>query len=214
MGRDWSAFLFGRIFKNRALLKDPFAVFSAPWFADKLGCQVAITIRHPAAFASSLKRLNWSFDFNNLLSQPDLMHDWLEPFREDMEKALLSQDIIQQASLLWRMIYQVVTTYHRERPQFQLVRHEDLSIDPLGRFHTLYTNLGLPFTPRVQKVIMKSSRPANPKELSGRAIHTVHLDSLANLNNWKRRLDGEEIRQVRRLTGDVAAHYYPDGDWE
>jgi hypothetical protein len=57
MGRDGSIFLRGRVFHQRALLKDPFAVFSAPWFAQRLGSQVVISVRHPAAFVSSLVRL-------------------------------------------------------------------------------------------------------------------------------------------------------------
>ncbi|MGW8250221.1 MAG: sulfotransferase, partial [Anaerolineales bacterium] len=40
MGRDWSTFLSGRLGRKRPLLKDPFAVFSAPWFAERLGFQV------------------------------------------------------------------------------------------------------------------------------------------------------------------------------
>src|SRR5512147_569268 len=58
MGRDFTLFY-------RALVKDPFAVFSTPWFAKKLNCKVVITVRHPAAFAGSLQRLDWSFDFND-----------------------------------------------------------------------------------------------------------------------------------------------------
>ena len=36
MFRDWNIFTQGRLFKRQPLLKDPFAVFSAPWFAERL----------------------------------------------------------------------------------------------------------------------------------------------------------------------------------
>ena len=215
MGRDSAIFLRGWLFKQRPLLKDPFAVFSAPWFARQLNCQVVITIRHPAAFASSLKRLNWPFDFNDLLAQPLLMQDWLEPFREDMEKMVLApQDIIAQSSLLWRIIYQVVADYRKQHPQFIVVRHEDLSLDSLGSYRTLYTELGLPFTPAVENAILTSSSSDNPKEGSKRSIYTVRLDSQANLHNWKRRLTPEEIRRVRQLTEEIACQYYPELSWD
>ena len=81
MGRDYMIFFNGRLRGQRALIKDPFAVFSTPWFAKKLNCKVVITIRHPAGFASSLKRLNWPFDFHDLLAQPALMRDYLEQDR-------------------------------------------------------------------------------------------------------------------------------------
>jgi hypothetical protein len=214
MGRDASIFLSGKIVRRRPLLKDPFALFSATWFASRFDCQVVITVRHPAAFASSFKRLNWTFDFNDLLEQPRLMEDWLEPFRDDMHEAIQNpRDVIGQACLLWRMIYWVVLQYQRNLPHLLLVRHEDLSLDPIQGFSKLYEDLGLPFTSRVQQDIIKSSSSDNPRELSNRA-HAVRLDSQANLNNWKHRLTQEEIHRVRQLTGEVAAQYYPDEDWE
>ncbi len=131
MLRDWNIFTRGRLLNRQPLIKDPFAIFSAPWFAERLGCRVVITLRHPAAFASSLKRLKWNFDFSDLLAQPLLMKSLLEPFRAEMEAIQSTpQDIIGQASLLWRIIYRVVAQYQHEHPEFILVRHEDLSIDP------------------------------------------------------------------------------------
>jgi len=213
MVRDGSIFLAGRIGRRRPLLKDPFAVFSTPWFASKFDCQVVITVRHPAAFVSSLKRLNWVFDFTDLLEQPLLMEDCLAPFEDEMQKALQNpQDVIGQASLLWRMIYWVVAHYHQNLTQSRIVRHEDLSLNPIQGFSKLYQDLGLTFTSHVQEDILKSSSSDNPQELSNRA-HAVRLDSQANLQNWKHRLTPEEVERVRQLTGEVAAHYYPDEDW-
>lgn len=215
MIRDWSIFLRGRLLNQQPLLKDPFAVFSAPWFAERLNCRVVITLRHPAAFASSLKRLKWSFDFSHLLAQPILMAELLEPFQKEMAQTLTaSQDIIGQASLLWRMVYKVVARYQQAYPAFILIRHEDLSLDPQAGFCKLYAQLGLPFTPQVQAAILHSSSVENPRELSKQSVHAVHLDSRANLDNWKRRLQPEEIDRIRRLTHDLADHFYPDFDWE
>lgn len=220
MGRDLGIFLRGWLRRQRPLIKDPFAVFSAPWFAGRLGCQVVITVRHPAAFASSLKRLNWPFDFSHLLEQPLLMRDWLEPYREEMLRLLPPQgeasanDVIAQAGLLWRLVYQAVAQYRQQFPQFLIVRHEDLSLDPLGGFRQLYQALGLAFTPQVQETILASSSSENPQELSNRSVHAVRLDSRASLHNWKRRLTGEEITRVRSLTEETAALFYPEIDWE
>lgn len=215
LGRDAGIFLRGWMRRQRPLLKDPFAIFSAPWFASRLGCRVVITVRHPAAFASSLKRLDWPFDFTHLLAQPLLMRDELEPFRDIMQQFVQSPpDVIEQASLLWRLVYRAVARYCRQFPQFQVVRHEDFSLDPVSGFEQLYTSLGLEFTPGVQQTILGSSSSDNPQELSSRAVHSVRLDSRANLHNWKRRLTGEEIARVRRLTEDTAALFYPEIDWE
>jgi hypothetical protein len=215
MGRDVGIFLNGWLRRQRPLFKDPFAVFSAPWFASRLGCRVVVTVRHPAAFASSLKRLNWPFDFTHLLAQPLLMRDELESDREAMQQLAASPpDVIQQASLLWRLVYQAVARYCERFPYFQVVRHEDLSLEPVAGFQRLYTALGLEFTPRIEQSILASSGSENPAELSSRSVHSVRLDSQANLTNWKRRLTGPEIARVRRLTEETAFIFYPEITWE
>lgn len=214
MGRDWSIFLKGRLKSQRPLLKDPFAVFSAGWFARRLGCQVIITIRHPAAFASSLKRLEWPFDFNDLLAQPLLMQDWLEPYRQEMQ-ALQGkpEEVIAQGALLWRMVYQAVDRLRQELPQIQVVRHEDLSMDPVEGYRRLYAAAGLHFSPAVEQAIRRSSSAENPKEGSRRTVHSTRLDSRANLSNWKHRLEPQEAERIRALTADIAALYYPELEW-
>lgn len=215
MGRDWSSFAHARLRHQRPLLKDPFAVFSIPWFSQRLGCQVIVLVRHPAAFASSLKRLDWSFDFQDLLAQRLLMRDWLEPFRGEMEAMLKTpDDVIDQSNLLWRMIYHVVAAYREMDPDLQWVRHEDLSLDPLGGYGCIYTNLGLEFTPQAQQVVLESSSAANPGELPIQTVHATRVDSRANIDNWRHRLSAGEIDRIRQQTSDVAALYYSEGDWE
>lgn len=215
MFRDLSWFANGYLRGARPLLKDPFAIFSAPWFARQLGCQVVIAVRHPLAFISSLKRLGWDFDFGDLLNQPLLMRDHLEPFRSEIEAMLnYPDDVIGQGSLLWRMVYSVVGGFRVSHPEFRVVQHEDLSRDPEGGFRDLYASLGLAFTPKVQQALENSSQSGNPGELSTRKVHAVKLDSQANLSNWKKRLTEDEIIRIRSLTAGVAAHFYPEESWK
>lgn len=212
MLRDGGVFLRGRLLHQRPLIKDPFAVFSVPWFVERLGFQVVVTVRHPAAFVSSLKRLNWPFQLEDLLAQPLLMHHWLQPFRSEME-AFAPDDTLGRAALLWKMIYHVVSLYRQQTPQIVLVRHEDLSVDPIQGFRALYEALGLSFTRSVEGAIMDLTRSENPKEVSLNSVHSVKLDSRANLYHWKRRLSLEEIARVKEITAEVAAQYYPDTAW-
>lgn len=212
MGRDLSIFAAGALRGQRALLKDPFAVFSTPWFEKKLNCQVVITVRHPAAFASSLKRLNWPFDFSDLLNQPMLMRDHLQADRAGMS-SIGPDDIIGQSALLWRMIYRFVHSTRSLFPHFHIVRHEDLSLDPVEGYKTLYQSLDLTFDDRVKDTILNSSSSENPAELSRKKVHSVKLDSRANVDNWKKRLSAEEIIRIRRMTEGVSDLFYSDAEW-
>lgn len=212
MGRDLLVFMNGKLRGQRPLLKDPFAVFSTPWFAQQLNCKVVITIRHPGGFASSLKRLNWPFDFDDLLNQPMLMRDHLEADREEM-RAIQKDDIVGQSALLWRMIYRSVHATRSLFPDFKIVRHEDLSLDPVAGYASLYETLGLTFDEKVRDTILNSSSSENPTELSKKKVHSVKLDSRANMDNWKKRLTPEEITRIRKLTEDVSHLFYSDNEW-
>lgn len=214
MARDWSTFTLGQFRGQRALLKDPFAVFSASWFVKALGCKLVIVVRHPAAFTSSLMRLAWPFDFDDLLKQPLLMRDHLEPYRDQMKKILdHPEDIVAQCALLWNMIYRFVGELQMNCPEIIVIRHEDLSKEPGASFRNLYAALGLPFTPHVERAIRESSAAGNPKELSPRKVHSIRVNSRAHLKSWQRRVSQAEIEKLRELTGEVAAQFYRDEDW-
>lgn len=213
MGRDFRIFFNGSMHGQRALIKDPFAVFSTPWFAKRLNCQVVITARHPGGFVGSLKRLGWNFDFDNFLNQPLFMRDHLESDRAAME-SMPKDDIIGQAALLWKIIYRFVHSTKEAFPQFQVVRHEDLSLDPIGGYQALYKDLGLGFTGHVKDIIQNSSSSENPTKLAKNKTHSVKLDSRANLDNWKKILSPEEISRVRKLTEGVSESFYSDEEWK
>ena len=173
MGRDFNTFFIGNMRNQRVLLKDPFAVFSIEWFSQKLDCDVVITIRHPAAFANSLKRLNWSFDFRDLLNQPSLMHNYLDQDRAEME-SIQSDDIIGQSALLWRIIYRFVHSALKLYPDFKVARHEDFSLDPVASYESLYDSLCLTFNDKVRNTILNSSSSENPTELSKGKTYSVN----------------------------------------
>lgn len=212
MGRDFRIFFNGNTHGQRVLIKDPFALFSSAWFAEKLNSQVVITVRHPAGFASSLKRLGWNFDFNNLLNQPLLMRDYLEQDKEMMQ-AIAKDDVIAQGALLWKLIYRFVHLTSNLFPHFNIVRHEDLSLNPIAGFEKLYQNLNLDFTEQVKSQILNSSSSENPSKLSKSKTHSVNLDSKANLDNWKKILSPEEITKIRKITEDTSHHFYNDDEW-
>jgi hypothetical protein len=208
----WLSFVRSR--GLRPLVKEPHAVFSAEWFLDRLGSEVVVTVRHPAAVVSSWKRLEWSFDFANLLEQPTLMRDWLEPFRAEMQEALSpGNDLVDRVALLWRVIYSVVEQYRQRSPHVHIVRHEDLSRDPLQHYASLYKALGLSFTSRAAAAVAASSASDNPKETRADSPYETRIDSRANLDNWKKRLTAKEVGRIRRATETPASAYYSEAEW-
>ena len=134
---------------RRALLDDPYAVFAAPWLARRVGCQVVVTVRDPVATVSSWRRLGWTPRLAELLAQPALVRDRLARFVPDLEAALAADGDggVGPASLLWRVIYGTVAGYRHELPGLEVVRHEDLSADPVPAFRSSTAGSACPSGP-------------------------------------------------------------------
>jgi hypothetical protein len=140
------------------------------------------------------------------------MRDHLDPYRKEMQSVKLD-DVIGQAALLWKLIYNAVHATRSLHPDFLIVRHEDLSRDPIPGYRALYAALGLEYAPRVEKIILNSSSSENPQEISRKKVHAVKLDSRANLDNWKKRMTADEIERVRTITEGISTLYYSDAEW-
>lgn len=209
----WLTFMGGRIHGRRPLLKEPHAFFLAPWFAERLGGKVVITVRHPAAVVSSWKRLDWPVDLGQLLQQDLLVRDWLAPYEADIVALHSSDDTVAQVALLWKLVYGYVDPACSGSSALTIVRHEDLSMDPVKVFRSLYEAVELSFTSLVESAVRGASSSGNPKELEVEQPYAVRLDSAANLTNWKKRLTKEEVRRVRDITEGVASIYYDDESW-
>lgn len=212
--QDWVHIRRLHITSKRVLIKDPIAIFSVEWFADRFDTQIVVTVRHPAAFSASLMRMNWHADFHVYLNQPLLMHDFLSPFEEDLRKAAkYTNDIIGQAILLWRIIYHTVDNYRTTHPDWIIVRHEDLSLDPISEFNVLYDRLGLRFTAEVQQAIQNSSSSDRVIDATENAQHVLKRNSKQTVHFWKEKLQNAQIERIKRGTADVWHRFYTEADW-
>jgi hypothetical protein len=210
--KDQGLFAYHRIRNDRPLIKDPIAFFSSEWLAGQFDMQVVVLIRHPAAFCSSLKLMNWEFDFNNFLRQPLLMEKYLYPYEKEIKEFTRKEkDIIDQGILLWNCIHLTVKKYQERNADWVFVRHEDLSLDPCDQFRMLYETLDLKFTKRVKNIIEETSGIHNPVEQVPKK--QFKRDSRKNIHNWKNRLSQAEVERIRLQTTDLSSLFYTDSEW-
>jgi hypothetical protein len=212
IARYWARLAVGSVTRRRPLIKDPFALFSAPWLAETFGCAVVVTVRHPAAVVSSRLRMGWRFPFDAFLQQPELMADWLHPVRDTIDRAVSSDDPVLNAAALWRVVYHVVDVYSARYPHFIIIRHEDLSAAPEQGYAGLYRALELDLTPRARARIERSAK--GPRTGIRRSPYSVELDSRRNIRRWKQELTSRDVDRIRSITEDVAGRWYDDQAWE
>lgn len=209
--RDSSRMALLRARSRRPLVKDPIALFAAEWLFLRFDMQVVVMIRHPVAFASSIKRLRWDFDFGWWAIQEDLLRDHLSEFREEIGAfAATEHDHIDQAILLWRCMYTVVDHYRDAHPDWQFVIYERLAEQPAEGFQRLYEALDLRHDAAVAAKIAAYSASTNVKDVPADQLGTTKRDSQAALAAWRKRLTPEEVDRVLEGTADVARRFYPD----
>lgn len=202
-----------RVTGSRALVKDPIAVFSSEWLASTFDMTVIVLVRHPAAFAGSLKVVGWNHPFDHFLNQPLLLRDHLAPFENEIQQ-LVSEphDIVDQASSLWTMIYHVISRFVERNPSWIVVRHEDLSRDPIAEFRNLFHLLGLPFSNRVEDFV---SRHSLEQSRRNRGLpEFFRRDSRANIQTWKSRLTASEVDRIYARVEPISSKFYAEEDWD
>ncbi|GAA3094096.1 sulfotransferase [Streptosporangium carneum] len=204
MVRYGTAFTLGRLTGRRALLDDPFALFSAGWFAERLGCQVVVLLRDPVAFVGSWQRLGWTVYFHELLEQPLLVRD--HPHLEALRGLVGSQDRLAKAVALWRAARTVAADLAARHPGILLVDYEALAADPGEGFRRLYGLLGLTWSSRAQERVSRactaSAGSAGGFAWSGLSRTAYRpMDSRQALTTAANRLSPEDAGRVRRLAG-------------
>lgn len=192
------------------LLKDPFALFSSEWLADRFGVRPVVMIRKPVAFVSSIKKLNWGFDYEqNWLAQDALIRDHLADHAEEFRGYQGEVDLIGEGIVMWNAMYDFVAKLRERRDDFLYVTYEDLAADPLPGYEDLYRRLGLRWDEDVRALIAGYSDAANPKDVTQRRRRDIKRDSTAATETWKTRLTPDEAARVERETARVARLFYP-----
>lgn len=214
--REYLSFLQHWQKRAKVLIKDPMAFFSAEWLAERFDMNVVMVIRHPAAFVSSIKKLNWRHPFSHFLEQSTLMPAYLPAFeREIRAYASKDHDLIDQGILLWKLIHHTMLQYREVHKNWIFVRHEDISRDPVEAFRNLYDQLGLEFSEGTQKVIESYSASTNPSETDALvgSEEILMRNSGLNIWNWKKRLTASEIKRIKNEVEHISRNFYFAEDW-
>ncbi len=205
--------------RKAPLFKDPIALMSAEWVAERFGARVVMAVRHPAAYVNSVRRLDWRTPVEDFTEQPRL----LESLPADLREALLKRaferpmpdhhfDLV-DAALCWRVFYTVVREYMGRHPDWITLRYEDMCRDYMGGVRRLYEGLGLTWSEEVAAEVEKRSGRGN-RLVQGGVAHPQTQDSRAVADAWKGRFTPEELRTIRELSSPAWEAFYSAESWE
>ena len=216
--RDAAYFGGNRLRRTRTIIKDPLGLASAEWLADRFDMQVVVVVRHPAAFVSSLRAAGWSrFPFVTFGEQPELVRARLAPYQDELAAAIKERpDPIDSGALLWKLLHHHIRLLREDHPDWIFVRHEDLSRDPDTAFRAVYGQLGLDFSPKVERGLKRYTE--EPRLLDRLSLFGTRRRTMGasgkSISSVRTRMTPEEVQRVREVVGEVAQDFYDDADWK
>jgi len=222
MAKYSCAFAMGALRGKRPLLDDPYASLAAPWIAEEFDGQVAVLVRHPAAMVASYRKLGYRAHFRHFLDQPELMADYLAPWRTEMEALLDTDDRVTQVATFWTMLHRVLFDMVDRSDRLHIVRYEDLCADPEGEYERLFARLGLEFNDAARAEVVAGTNGSSKNQshawrvsrhggLSRTAFRP--MDSKAMIRAWEKTISPGEAARIRAITAGVADRCYGPSDW-
>jgi len=196
-------------FSHTAVLKDPVGCLLAGYLAEEFGVKPIIVLRHPVAFVASVMRLGWTWevDLGHLRAQPELVADHFAD-----EPAFLARswdDPVERAAACWRALHKVMLAQARRHPEWTVLTHEAVSADPISHFRALYEHFDLPWSARIERMIVGMTSARNPGEARAGRASDFRRDSGGLLALRLRHLTASQRARVFAITRDVAEAYYP-----
>lgn len=206
-----SEFAIGARRGKRALLDDPYALFSSKWLTEQMDVRTVILVRDPVGLLGSWKQLGWKVELRDLLDQPALVRDQIGPWREDLERATRG-DWIDQMCALWNVSHRVVDRFRADVAGLKVWRYEHLAADPMVQFGAMYEWMGLDWSAEAQAAVRTATSTTSESKgfswnLRGGLSRTAFrpMDSASAVTAQAGRLTPEEIERVRAATAEVAA---------
>jgi hypothetical protein len=193
---------------RRAVFKDPFLAFSGYLLQKHDGLPIVLCLRHPCAFAESLKRRGSGFDFTGLARQPALLAEFPAETTERIEYfSREKQPVIDQAALLWKAVYGFAADHYLASPNTHLIRQEDLAHDPIPVVDALFAALGATRTAEVDNFLKASLQAETPADFAHNGSSYVHRNARETTVKWKSRLSLEEIKSITQIVGESGAAF-------
>jgi hypothetical protein len=203
------------VFKKR-LIKETKSNLYAKWLSERFpGMPIVLLLRHP--ISAIMSRQAEYFDLppdqrattddvekrtraylQLTLGQPELVHDFLEPFRPAIEGA---KGVFAQRMIVW-CIQNYVPLHQFAPGEIHLAFYEDFCIDPVKQLRRLREFLGTELRQdEVDRIRIRSRKPSST--LHRTAIHGYRepseIEGYEQIAKWTKRVLPDEQREAAEL---------------
>jgi hypothetical protein len=139
---------------NRYVIKEIRANLMLGWLTRRSDARIVYVIRHPCAVIASRmgriqqQELDWIVDVDEVLCQPSLMRDFLEPFRKTISEATTP---LQRQAILW-CVENLVPLRQAESNDWLVCFYEEFLSDRAATVGRLLRSLGLQPSSNTERV--------------------------------------------------------------
>jgi hypothetical protein len=191
-----------KFFSSKRLIKDIRAQLFLHWIKHNFPeIPIILLLRHPCAVANSKFQLKWDTHLDDFLKQEDLMDDFLNPFRNEMENAGNPFD---RHIFMWCVENYIPLRQFKEN-EILVIFYENFCINPQQEIETVMRFIGDTFSPEMLDKVTKPSVQSHKKSA---------IVSKGNLvNSWRKSISDEQVkRAVEILSLFGLQQIYNQGD--
>lgn len=180
----------------RLLLKTIRTTLLLAWIDEHFHPPIVYLIRHPGAVVASRRRLGWESHLDVLLAQPNLLQDYLAPFKNLIEAARTET---QKHTIMWCVENMVPLSQLAHYP-WLFFAYEYLYLEPEKEAQRLLAGLGLKETPARRKAIHKLSHVTGEQSAlkTGKDV----------LTEWQQEFSAQEVADMKAILGDFGLDLY------
>jgi hypothetical protein len=190
------------------VLKDPTCKLSLAYLYREFNVRPVIVVRHPASLAASLKRVGWWPEMKDFIDQPELIEDFFSDEPDFLHNSWASP--LHEAMAHWRATYKILLAQADHYEDWIILTHEEVSAQPLSMFRCLYDDLGLSWSPWVERRIRQMTRGRNTTEASGDQAMDLKRDSASIFRHRRDSLSHAERHEIYDIVADVALQFYSE----
>jgi hypothetical protein len=179
-----------RLFSHVRLIKEIRANLALKWLHDHFPeVPIVLLIRHPCAVVCSRMELGWATDtdIKPLLSQPELIEDYLLPYMDLIKSAKTTEE---KHTIIW-CVSNLVPLKQFNPSEVKIIYYEHLCTQPENELPALFEFIGQTYNKPEIGII---NQPSQTTQVTSAVVR-----GMDKIENWKKKLSPSQIDSILRI---------------
>ena len=174
----------GRLLSWKRLIKDIRANLFLGWIKHQFPeVPIILILRHPCAVACSKMSLGWEVHIDSFLAQDQLLHDFLDPFKKQIQT---SNDMFDRHITMW-CIQNYIPLCQFNKGEIAITFYENLCNDPVKEVGRILALLG-------ENSLPNQLTPSKPSALSRK--DSAIVSGMNPVESWKSQISDRQLNRA------------------